>query len=58
MTEIRKPGGYSKVASMPFVFQLKQLVINTLPIMHTSCYSSYLKIGLGMPKAFKKLILK
>jgi len=34
MTEVRKPGGNSKVASMPFVFTLKpkRLVINVLLI--------------------------
>jgi len=31
MIEVRKPGGNSKV-SVPFVFQLKRLVINDLPI--------------------------
>jgi len=62
MTEVRKPGGNSKVASVPYVSnsKLEWLVIDHFPIiffffLHNLVTLSNLKISLQVPKASKKL---
>jgi len=60
MTEVRKPGANSKVASMPFVFQLETQTVthqwfSDIFFLHISVTSSNLKIGLEVPKASGKL---
>jgi len=59
MTEVRKPGGNNKLASMPYVFQLETRTVSHRHFsdffLHTSVTSSNVKIGLEVPKASGKL---
>jgi len=61
ITEVRKPGGHGKVASVQLIFQIK-----TRKVSH-ECFNDFLQTllvipsnlnhGLGMPKPFKNKIL-